>query len=186
MQIKETGIDGLLVFEPKIFGDDRGYFLETWNKVHYEAAGLKENFCQDNMSFSRRGILRGLHLQNPNAQGKLVSVAHGEVFDVAVDLRKGSPTFGRWYGIHLTGEKKNQLYVPKGFAHGFCVLSETALFTYKCTDFYNPKAEFSLLWNDPAIGVQWPIANPELSAKDVAGVPLNSLPDHAFISYQSK
>lgn len=183
MQVIETGIPGLLVIEPKVFGDDRGYFLESWNKTRYWEAGLKEDFCQDNMSFSRKGILRGLHLQNPNPQGKLVSVAMGDVFDVAVDLRKGSPTFSKWYGVHLSGVKKNQLFVPKGFAHGFCVLSETALFTYKCTDFYNPKSEFSIIWNDPDIGVKWPIDQPELSAKDAAGTRLHALPDHAFINF---
>lgn len=184
MNVIETGIPGLLVFEPKIFGDDRGYFVETWNKARYAEAGLKEDFCQDNMSFSRRGVLRGLHLQNPNGQGKLVSVSQGEVFDVAVDLRKGSTTFGKWYGIHLTSEKKNQLFVPKGFAHGFCVLSETALFTYKCTDFYNPKAEFTLMWNDPDVGITWPVQNPELSSKDTEGYRLKDLPPEALIAYR--
>lgn len=184
MKTIETGIPGLLVFEPRIFGDDRGYFVETWNKARYAEAGLSEDFCQDNMSFSRRGILRGLHIQNPNAQGKLVSVAQGEVYDVAVDLRKSSPTFGQWYGIHLTSEKKNQLFIPKGFAHGFCVLSETALFTYKCTDFYNPRSEYTLMWNDPDVDIPWPIQNPELSPKDTTGYLLKDLPDEALISYR--
>jgi dTDP-4-dehydrorhamnose 3,5-epimerase len=179
----DTGIPGLIVVEPKIFGDERGYFLETWSKQRYEEAGIPGDFCQDNMSYSRKGILRGLHMQNPNAQGKLVSVVQGEVLDVAVDLRRGSPTFKKWYGIILSEEKKNQMFVPKGFAHGFCVLSATAIFTYKCTDFYNPKAEICLRWDDPDIGIKWPVTAPELSARDAAGVRLKDVPESSFLAY---
>ena len=179
-----TGIPGLVVIEPRVFGDERGYFLETWNKARYEEVGIVENFCQDNCSFSRRGILRGLHMQNPNAQGKLVSVTEGEVFDVAVDLRLGSPTFKKWYGIVLSGQKKNQMFVPRGFAHGFCVISETALFTYKCTDYYTPSAEICLNWNDPDLGIDWPIKNPELSARDAAGLKLSDVPTTALLKYR--
>lgn len=183
MGVIQTGIPGLLVIEPRIFGDSRGWFLESWNKERYKQAGIMEDFCQDNMSFSRKGVLRGLHFQSPNPQGKLVSVALGEVYDVAVDLRRYSPTFGKWYGIVLSGEKKNQLFVPKGFAHGFCVLSETALFTYKCTDFYNSKAELCIKWNDPSIGIDWPTRDPELSPKDSEGIRLEDIPAHALIEY---
>jgi len=184
LQVKETGIPGLLVIEPTVFGDSRGYFLEAWNQERYEQAGITANFCQDNVSLSRKGVLRGLHFQNPNPQDKLVSVATGEVYDVAVDLRKGSPTFGKWYGLILSGEKKNQLFVPKGFAHGFSVLSETALFTYKCTDFYNAKAELCLKWNDPSIGIDWPITDPELSSKDKEGRRLEDIPAQALIAFK--
>jgi dTDP-4-dehydrorhamnose 3,5-epimerase len=135
---------------------------------------------QDNLSLSRKGILRGLHFQNPGPQGKLVYVLQGEVFDVAVDVRADSPTFGQWYGVTLSAENHRQLFVPEGFAHGFCVTSETALFAYKCTDFYNPKAEFSLLWNDPDIGIEWPITNPELSEKDKNGLCLKNLSKVVF------
>ncbi len=183
MKTIDTGIPGLVVVEPRVFGDDRGYFLETWSKSRYSEAGIPEDFCQDNCSFSRRGILRGLHLQNPNAQGKLVSVMEGEVFDVAVDMRVGSPTFMKWYGIVLSGQKKNQMFVPKGFAHGFCVLSETAYFTYKCTDYYNPQAEICLIWNDPALGIEWPIKNPELSARDAAGLLTSKVPLSSLLKY---
>jgi dTDP-4-dehydrorhamnose 3,5-epimerase len=167
MNVIRTKLSGVLIFEPKVFGDSRGFFMETWNKQRYEAAGLTENFVQDNLSYSSYGVLRGLHFQNPNAQGKLVYVIQGEVFDVAVDIRVGSPTFGQWAGVTLSGENKRQFYVPEGFAHGFCVTSETALFAYKCTDTYNPSAEGGVLWNDPDIGIEWPIDLPILSEKDL-------------------
>jgi dTDP-4-dehydrorhamnose 3,5-epimerase len=185
VEVKQTGIPGLLAIEPKIFGDSRGFFLESYNKKRYEEAGITDDFCQDNLSFSRRGVLRGLHVQNPNPQGKLVSVIQGEVYDVAVDIRKGSPTFGKWYGLVLSAERKNQLFVPKGFAHGFCVLSETALFSYKCSDFYNVKAEICLKWNDPSIGIEWPIRDPELSAKDSEGLLLKDIPLNALVEYKA-
>lgn len=174
MIIEPTPLPGLLKIQPDVFGDARGFFQETWNLRRYTEAGLDRHFVQDNLSYSRRGILRGLHFQNPRPQGKLVYVLEGEVFDVAVDVRADSPTFGQWYGATLSAENHLQLFVPEGFAHGFCVTSEFALFAYKCTDFYNPSAEFSLQWNDPAIGIEWPIDDPELSTKDREGIPLSA------------
>jgi dTDP-4-dehydrorhamnose 3,5-epimerase len=173
MIIETTPLAGLLLVKPDVFGDERGFFQETWNLRRYTEAGLDRYFVQDNLSLSRKGILRGLHFQNPGPQGKLVFVLQGEVFDVAVDVRTDSPTFGQWHGVTLSADNHHQLFVPEGFAHGFCVTSETALFAYKCTDFYNPKAEFSLLWNDPDIGIEWPITKPELSEKDKNGQPLS-------------
>lgn len=169
MNITQTPLAGVLLIEPKVFGDNRGFFFESWNNQRYAEAGLDRNFVQDNVSFSGRGILRGLHFQNPVPQGKLVQVLQGEVYDVAVDIRRGSPTFGQWYGVTLSADNHLQLFVPEGFAHGFCVLSETALFTYKCTDFYTPAHEYSLAWNDPDIGIDWPMENPSLSGKDQVG-----------------
>ncbi len=163
-------IEGLYIIEPQVFGDDRGYFMETYNLQEFEAAGLATAFVQDNQSKSRRGVLRGLHFQKKHPQGKLVRVLSGEVFDVAVDLRKGSVTFGQWQGVILSGENKKQFYVPEGFAHGFLVLSGEAIFAYKCTDFYHPEDEGGILWNDPEIGIEWPLAAgmvPSLSAKDL-------------------
>jgi dTDP-4-dehydrorhamnose 3,5-epimerase len=175
MIIATTPLAGVLLIEPEVFGDARGFFQETWNQRRYAEAGLDRNFVQDNLSYSRQGILRGLHFQNPSPQGKLVQVLQGEVYDVAVDIRVGSPTFGQWYGVFLSAENHRQLFVPEGFAHGFCVTSEMALFSYKCTDFYNPSAEFSILWNDPDIGIEWPIENPQLSGKDQNGKALKDL-----------
>lgn len=166
MEIRPTRLAGVVLLQPKVFGDQRGFFMETWNRQRYIEAGLPGDFVQDNLSFSRRGVLRGLHFQQPNPQGKLVSVLQGSVFDVAVDIRRGSPTFGRWEGYDLSGENRQQLYVPEGFAHGFCVTSETALFAYKCTRYYAPEHEGSIRWNDPDIGIDWPISDVELSAKD--------------------
>lgn len=166
MKLKETGLPGVIIIEPDVFGDERGFFMETWHQLKYKEAGLPAHFVQDNLSYSGRGVLRGLHFQCPNTQGKLVFVLQGEVFDVAVDIRSGSPTFGRWTGVTLSAANKSQLYIPAGFAHGFCVVSETALFTYKCTDIYNPLAEGGIIWNDPDIGIAWPIENPVLSEKD--------------------
>lgn len=172
MKIIETRLPGVLIVEPKVFGDARGYFMESFQAERYAEAGIAGPFVQDNLSFSRRGILRGLHLQNPRPQGKLVQVLQGEVFDVAVDVRVGSPTFGQWEGVILSAENARQYYVPPGFAHGFVVTSETALFAYKCTDYYMPQSEISLLWNDSDIGIEWPVTEPQLSAKDAAGVRL--------------
>jgi dTDP-4-dehydrorhamnose 3,5-epimerase len=166
MIIEETPLPGLLLEKPDVFGDERGYFQESWNLRRYTEAGLDRHFVQDNLSFSRKGILRGLHFQNPHAQGKLVYALRGEVFDVAVDVRADSPTFGQWYGVTLSEDNHLQLFVPEGFAHGFCVTSETALFAYKCTDFYRPELEFSIRWDDPEIGIDWPVENPTLSKKD--------------------
>lgn len=153
----ETGIQGLCIIEPKVFGDDRGYFMETYNHNDFREAGLNMQFVQDNQSKSRKGVLRGLHFQKTYPQGKLVRVLRGEVFDVAVDLRKGSPTYKKWFGVVLSGENKKQFYVPEGFAHGFLVLSDEAEFAYKCTDFYHPEDEGGVIWNDPEIGIEWPL-----------------------------
>ena len=156
-QFTKTGIEGLVVVEPKVFGDNRGYFMETYNYNDFKAAGLDMVFVQDNQSKSKKGVLRGLHFQKKNPQGKLVRVVSGEVYDVAVDLRRGSDTYGKWYGVLLSAENKKQFYVPEGFAHGFVVMSETAEFVYKCTRFYDPSDEGGLMWNDPEIGIDWPV-----------------------------
>lgn len=170
MKVTECKLPGALVIEPKIFGDHRGFFLEMYNEERYRAAGLSATFVQDNLSFSRKGVLRGLHFQNPTPQGKLVSVLQGAVFDVAVDLRRASPTFGQWFGLELDDIKKIQFYIPPGFAHGFVVTSDTALFAYKCTALYNPASEKSLAWNDPDLGITWPKGlDLQLSPKDQAG-----------------
>jgi dTDP-4-dehydrorhamnose 3,5-epimerase len=176
MNVIRGPISGLLTIEPKVFGDARGFFLETWNLGRYRAAGLDADFVQDNLSFSRRGILRGLHFQNPKPQGKLLQVLLGEVFDVAVDIRRSSPTFGKWHGLVLSAENKRQFYIPPGFAHGFVVLSETALFHYKCTECYSPKDEMAIRWDDPDIGVEWPLKEPLLSERDTQGMRLRDAP----------
>ena len=176
MNVLTCDIPGLLILEPKVFGDARGFFLETWNQFRYREAGVGEDFVQDNLSFSRRGILRGLHFQNPKPQGKLLQVLQGEVFDVAVDIRRSSPTFGKWHGLVLSGENKRQFYIPVGFAHGFVVLSETALFHYKCTEFYSPKDEMAIRWDDPDIGIAWPLKEPLLSERDAKGLCLRDAP----------
>lgn len=181
MEVIKTAIDGVLIIEPDVFGDPRGFFLETYQKERYHNHGISRNFVQDNLSFSVFGTLRGLHFQNPHAQAKLVQVIQGEVFDVAVDIRKGSPFFGQWVGTILSSENKRQFLVPEGFAHGFCVTSETALFTYKCSDYYSPQDEKGILWSDPDIGIKWPIDSPVLSDKDakyprLKDVPENNLP----------
>jgi dTDP-4-dehydrorhamnose 3,5-epimerase len=167
--IAPLSIEGLFRIQPKVFGDARGYFLETWSERDFAVAGLSARFVQDNQSKSRRGVLRGLHFQKTHPQGKLVRVIAGEVFDVAVDLRSGSPTFGKWEGVTLSGERQNQFYIAPGFAHGFLVLSEEAVFAYKCTDFYHPEDEGGVRWDDPTIGVRWPEIGmePILSAKDL-------------------
>ena len=152
-------IEGLYVIEPKVFGDERGYFMESYNYEDFKAAGLDMVFVQDNQSMSKKGVLRGLHFQKKHPQGKLVRVLSGTVYDVAVDLRKSSPTYGKYYGVILSAENKKMFYVPEGFAHGFLVLSESAEFTYKCTDFYHPEDEGGIIWNDPDIGIEWPISS---------------------------
>lgn len=168
MNIIETPIPDLLVIEPKVFGDDRGFFLESWNAATFRAAGLDLNFVQDNHSRSARGVLRGIHFQNPDPQGKLVRVVSGRVWDVAVDLRKSSPTFGQWYGLELSAANKKLFWVPPGFGHGFLSLEDDADFLYKCTAPYVPANEASLAWNDPTVGIEWPLEGiePQLSAKD--------------------
>ena len=175
MKVTETKLEGALIFEPQIFGDDRGFFMETWNYQRYKEAGLDVKFIQSNLSKSAKGVLRGLHFQNPNPQGKLVQILTGEVFDVAVDIRQGSPTFGQWHGEILSGDNNKQFYIPEGFAHGFCVLSETAIFSYMCTNVYDPISDNSLLWNDPEIKIDWPIENPLLSDKDKNALTLNKI-----------
>ena len=153
----ETEIPGVVVIEPQVFGDDRGYFMETYQKDQFAAAGIDKEFVQDNQSASKKGVLRGLHFQKQYPQGKLVRAVRGTVFDVAVDLRTGSETYGKWFGVVLSAENKKQFYIPEGFAHGFLVLSDEAEFAYKCTDFYHPGDEGGMAWNDPEIGVEWPI-----------------------------
>lgn len=175
MKFIPTAIPDAMVIEPDVFGDSRGFFLETWSRRKFAEAGLDVDFVQDNHSRSGRNVLRGLHYQLQNTQGKLVRVTLGEVFDVAVDIRRGSPTFGKWVGETLTAENKKFFWVPPGFAHGFLVLSEVAEFQYKCTDFYNPAAERCIIWNDPDLQIDWPCKDPEqllLSGKDKAGVRL--------------
>jgi len=176
MNVIPCELPDLLILEPQVFADDRGFFMETWNQRRYKEAGLHAVFVQDNISVSRRGALRGLHFQNPSAQGKLVSVWQGEVFDVAVDLRQSSPTFAKWHALRLSVENKRQFFVAPGFAHGFLVLSETAMFHYKCTDFYSPKDEMTIRWDDPDIGIRWPCDKPILSDKDAKGVFLRDVP----------
>ena len=174
-QFTKTGIERLVVVETKVFGDNRGYFMENYNYNDFKAAGLDMVFVQDNQSKSKKGVLRGLHFQKKNPQGKLVRVVSGEVYDVAVDLRRGSDTYGKWYGVLLSAENKKQFYVPEGFAHGFVVMSETAEFVYKCTRFYDPSDEGGLMWNDQEIGIDWPVPeNAELllSEKDQHHQPL--------------
>lgn len=184
MNVIQTKLPGVIILEPKVFPDDRGYFLETWNRKRYEDAGVPGNFVQDNVSCSQKGILRGLHFQNPHSQGKLVQVLVGEVLDVAVDIRKGSPTFGQWVGEKLSEANHRQLYIPPGFAHGYCVLSPTAIFSYKCTDFYSPDCECGVIWNDPDINIEWPITNPALSPKDAGYSRLKDIPSDKLPVYE--
>jgi dTDP-4-dehydrorhamnose 3,5-epimerase len=176
MNAIRTALDGVLVIEPKVFGDARGFFFESWNRRDFAALiGRDVDFVQDNHSASARGVLRGLHYQVQRAQGKLVRVIAGEIFDVAVDLRRSSPTFGRWAEARLSAENRRMMWVPEGFAHGFLVLSDTAEVLYKATDYYAPEHERSLLWNDPAVGIAWPLeGEPLLKPKDAAGAPLGS------------
>jgi dTDP-4-dehydrorhamnose 3,5-epimerase len=166
MKIIETALPGAIVIEPQVFGDARGFFYESYNEAKYREAGIDHRFVQSNVSRSAKGVLRGLHYQWPNPQGKLVSVLEGEVYDVAVDIRRGSPTFGRWVGVMLTADNHRHFWVPEGFAHGFCVLSEFATFTYQCTVLYNREGDASIRWNDADIGIDWPVSAPLLSEKD--------------------
>ena len=183
MEVIERTQSGLVLLQPRVFRDERGFFMETYHATRYRDAGIGSAFVQDNLSFSKKGVLRGLHFQNPHGQGKLVHVLQGEVFDVAVDVRVGSPTFGEWKSFHLSSENMRQLWVPAGFAHGFCVLSEVALFAYKCTDFYVTTAERSLRWDDPDIGIQWPEKSPVLSDKDANAPRLTEIADVLLPSY---
>lgn len=175
MNVTTTDIEGVLVVTPRIFPDNRGRFLETFQEARYADAGIPGPFVQDNMSHSLRGTLRGLHFQIQHPQSKLVYVMAGEIYDVAVDLRPGSPTYRKYFGTHLSSRDHCQLYIPEGFAHGFCVLSEEALFAYKCGDYYSPNDEGGVLWSDPEIGIQWPVKDPIISEKDAALPLLNDL-----------
>jgi dTDP-4-dehydrorhamnose 3,5-epimerase len=178
MNVIDTKIPDVKIIEPAIFGDERGFFMETWNQEKFEKLVTKKitPFVQDNHSKSKLGILRGLHFQTENTQGKLVRVTSGEVFDVAVDIRKNSPTFGQWVGVYLSAENKRQLWVPEGFAHGFYVTSEEAEFVYKCTNYYHPESEVSLLWNDESLAIEWPLeSTPTLSDKDQRGLLLSDI-----------
>ena len=177
MNIVDTPIEGLKIIEPQVFGDDRGFFMESWNAAKFAEAGLDIAFVQDNHSRSQKGVLRGMHFQNPGPQGKLVRVISGAVFDVAVDLRRSSPTFGEWFGVELSAQNKRMFWVPQGFAHGFLTLEDNTDFLYKCDAPYAPSEEHSLAWDDPAVGIEWPLdgAEPILSAKDGQGRKLSEL-----------
>lgn len=184
MHVAKSELPEVLVIDPKVFGDDRGFFLETRSAERYAAHGVPRRFLQDNMSRSVQGVLRGLHLQHPNGQGKLVQVLDGEVFDVAVDVRVGSPTWGRWVGYTLSSANKRQLFLPPGFAHGFCVTSPQVLFAYKVTEIYQPQSEVGVRWDDPALGIAWPLAAPTLSAKDAALPRLAEIPPSRLPQYR--
>jgi len=177
MRFLSTSLPDIILIEPDVFKDDRGFFMETFHKKRYADSGIGRVFVQDNLSHSKQGTLRGLHYQLKNAQAKLVYVVTGEIFDVALDIRNGSPTFGKWTGTRLSDKNKKQIYIPEGFAHGLCVLSETADVIYKCTDLYTPGDEYGVFWADPAIGIDWPIENPVLSKKDMRNPQLTKIPD---------
>jgi dTDP-4-dehydrorhamnose 3,5-epimerase len=176
MKVTETALPGVLVIEPRVFTDERGFFLEQFNAARYEQHGVPSQFAQDNLSHSVRGTLRGLHFQHPNAQGKLVQVIHGSVLDVIVDVRRGSPTFGKWIGVELDGRSPKQVWIPPGYAHGFCVTSETAHFWYKCTTPYAPDCERTIRWDDPQLAIAWPVEQPIVSKKDAAAPTLAEAP----------
>ncbi|MBF0199523.1 MAG: dTDP-4-dehydrorhamnose 3,5-epimerase [Planctomycetes bacterium] len=183
MKITRSELEGVLLLDPPCFGDSRGFFMELWNEETYKELGFTHSFLQDNLSRSAKGVLRGLHYQNPHAQGKLVSVLEGEVYDVALDIRRGSPTFGKWEAYYLSDQNKSQLYVPPGFAHGFVVVSDSALFTYKCTDLYHPECEKTILWSDPDLNIPWPVDTPLLSKKDKEGIALKDMPEGDLPNY---
>lgn len=174
MEVVQTNLKGVVVIKPRVFEDERGYFFESYNESTFKANGLNMNFVQDNQSLSQKGVLRGLHFQNnPHAQGKLVRVITGAVYDVALDIRKNSPTYGQWFGQELNAQNKWMMYVPEGFAHGFVTLENNTIFSYKCTNTYNKAAEDCILWNDPQLAIDWKIENPILSAKDLEGKKFN-------------
>ncbi|MBI5816453.1 MAG: dTDP-4-dehydrorhamnose 3,5-epimerase [Nitrospinae bacterium] len=175
MNVIKTSMPGVLIFEPKVYADSRGMFMETWRDNLYREAGVIDGFRQDNLSVSKRGVLRGLHFQNPSPQAKLVFVMEGEVFDVAVDVRRGSPDFGKWIGTSLSSENRRQMFIPKGFAHGYLVLSERAVFFYKCDDYYSAGSEYCVRWDDPDINIEWPDKSPILSPKDAAAPMLKDM-----------
>ena len=183
LKINKTELDGVLIIELNVFNDQRGYFFETYNQNRYREIGINSNFVQDNLSCSKKGTLRGLHYQHPHDQAKLVQVIQGEVFDVAVDIRRDSPTFGKWIGQYLSAENKKQIFIPEGFAHGFCVLSETALFHYKCSGLYAPECEGGILWSDPDVGIKWPIDSPIISEKDAGFSCLKNIAEDKLPSY---
>lgn len=184
MKVIEAEIPGVKLIEPQVFGDQRGFFLESYNRDRYRDFGISTEFIQDNLSYSQHGVLRGLHFQHPMAQGKLVTVLMGEVYDVLVDIRKGSPDYGRWLGFYLSGENKRQLFIPQGFAHGFLVTTESALFSYKCDMPYAPQNERSIAWDDPDLAIDWPISSPKLSAKDMNASYLRDLDEGMLPSYE--
>lgn len=176
MKLRPTDLPGCVIVEPDVFGDARGCFFETWNRSRYAEAGLEFPIAQSNVSVSERGVLRGLHYQWPNPQGKLVWVLEGEVYDVAVDIRRDSPSFGQWTAVYLSAENRRQLWIPEGFAHGFVTVSERAVFCYLCTREYDPKADANLLWNDAELAIDWPVSDPSLSGKDARAPLLRDIP----------
>ncbi len=184
LKVTQASIPGVLVIEPEVFGDERGFFLETFHQTKYAEASLDKTFVQDNHSRSARDVLRGLHYQLQQPQGKLVMAVKGEIFDVAVDIRRGSLTFSQWVGVHLSEQNHKQLYIPEGFAHGFCVISDSADVTYKCTSLYRPGDDYTVLWSDPAINIDWPIENPQLSDKDAQAPTLADVPEDQLPLYQ--
>ena len=173
MKIIPTSLEGVLIIEPDIFRDNRGFFMETYNQIRYRECGINKVFVQDNLSFSVQGTLRGLHYQIKHPQAKLVQALTGEIFDVVVDIRPGSSTYGKWASVHLSDQNKRQIFIPEGLAHGFCVLSATANFLYKCTDFYASHDEGGIIWSDPDIGIDWPVKDPRISKKDKQHPPLS-------------
>jgi dTDP-4-dehydrorhamnose 3,5-epimerase len=177
VKVLETPLEGVLILEPRVYLDERGYFLESWSAARYAQHGIVGPFVQDNLSLSGHGVVRGLHFQNPFPQGKLVMVTHGAVYDVVVDLRRGSSTFGRWYGADLSSDNHRQMWIPAGFAHGFQSLTEQALLSYKCTEYFRAETERTVRWADPEIGIQWPLPRPVLSQKDLTAPMLRDLPD---------
>lgn len=183
MKVSQTGLEGVLLIEPRVFKDSRGHFLEVYQEDRYAEAGIRGPFVQDNLVQSERHVLRGLHLQNPHGQGKLVQALEGEIFDVAVDVRPGSPTFGRWTAVNLSDANYRQIFVPPEFAHGYVVLSDGALVSYKTTEVYAPDAEVAVAWNDPEIGIDWPVANPVLNERDGTAPPLSEIPESRLPRY---
>ncbi len=177
MRVEPAQLEGVLIVEPQSFGDERGFFFESWHGRRYATAGIDVDFVQDNHARSVKGVLRGLHAQHPHDQGKLVRVLHGEVLDVAVDIRVGSPAFGKWMSVELSAANRRQVFIPPGFAHGYCVLSAEADIEYKCTDYYFPDDEITIAWNDPDIGIEWPLADPIVSGKDANARALKDLTD---------
>jgi dTDP-4-dehydrorhamnose 3,5-epimerase len=186
MRVKETSLEGVLIIEPQAFDDNRGYFIETYQEARYHDLGIGVRFVQDNLSCSRKGVLRGLHYQFPRAQDKLVSVIMGEIYDVAVDIRWDSPTYGQWTSARLSHKDHRQLFVPSGFAHGFCVLSETAYVLYKCSDYYSQENEGGVLWSDPDLAIPWPVQNPFISRKDASHPRLRHMSQDRLPSFPNR